>query len=94
METMLHPGGQPQRGEATIAVELCKRAITSQIFERIPGTLYLEQICTHDRPGRPNNGITRTDQHFGVSVDRPRSLLEFANETLAQACEILFLRLT
>src|SRR5262249_28024164 len=91
VKTMVHAGGQSQGDVGAVAVGLRKRAILQQIFELVAGALDLHELGAGDRPASADDRITGTDERIGVVVERPASLLELADEAVAQARELRLL---
>jgi hypothetical protein len=64
-----------------------------QVQQRVRHPLGLEQRVALDPTARADHGIAGADQHGGIRVDRPRAVLQLADEAVVQAVEALLLRL-
>src|SRR5258708_4640102 len=87
MKAVIHGRSKPQRDVSAVAVRADEPRIADQLLQRVGKPLDLEQFGTGDWPGRTDDRIARANQDLRIAVDRPRAILELADEAVVHAAE-------
>src|SRR5437868_5448934 len=93
MEAVIHARFQPQRRIAAVAISFDEILIAEQIPQRVWKPFGLVHLGAGNFAASPDNRVAGTDQDLGALVDRADAILEFADETIVQAIELLLLGL-
>ena len=93
MESVVHARCQSQRHVAAVATLLDQMGVAQKIVQRVGKALDLMEGGVSDGAAGADDRVTGAYQCVGAGVDRPSAVLEFSDEAVMHAAELIFFRL-